>query len=203
MTRRPWLSELTARLTAGGVVAAATESMFGLLADAENPAAIERLLAIKSRGEEKGMPLLLPDRGAWARLVVEIPPLAARLADAFWPGPLTIALAAAPGMNGRLLLGGMLAVRLAGPSPAAELARAFGRALTATSANPPGEPPTADSARVRAYFASAIAEQKLSVVDVRARGGSVSTVVVVRGDELEIVRAGAIDAGDVERVARR
>jgi L-threonylcarbamoyladenylate synthase len=201
MNERAWLSPALAALSAGRVVAAPSESMFGLLADAQSPAAIEALLALKARSEEKGMPLLLPDRAAWARLVSEIPPLAARLADAFWPGALTIALPAATGLHERLVLGGMVAVRLPGPSPAAELASGFGRPLTATSANPPGEPATADPARVRRYFDAAIAEGRLSLVDVPARGGSVSTVVLVRGSELEIVRVGAIAPSEIERAA--
>jgi L-threonylcarbamoyladenylate synthase len=199
---KPWMLEALAALERGAVVAAASESVFGLLADIAHEGAIERLLRVKSRSEEKGMPVLLPDRESWGRLVVEVPPLAAQLADAFWPGPLTIALPARPGLHERLMLGGSVAARLPGASPAAELARAFGRPLTGTSANPPGSAATASSDRIRDYFADAIRQGELVVVPDPGPGGSVSTVVVVRDGSVEIVRVGAISSRDVERAAR-
>src|SRR5262245_19477563 len=126
------------RLEAGAVVAAATESFFGLLADATNAVAISALARLKPR-PDKGVPILLPNREAWRGLVVAIPPLAERLADRFWPGRLSIGLVARPEIDARLVLDGTIAVRLPGPSPAAELCARFGRPLTATSANLPGE----------------------------------------------------------------
>jgi L-threonylcarbamoyladenylate synthase len=195
-----WLSQAAERIARGGVVAAATESMFGLLADATNPSSIDRVLSLKARPDEKGILVLLPARASWADLVTEIPPPAARLADAFWPGPLTIALPAKPGLHPRLTVDGTIAVRLAGSSAAAEIARRLGRPITATSANPPGQPASADPAEVRAYFAAAIAADQLAVVDRRAPGGSVSTLVVVRGPAASIVRVGAIAASEIERV---
>lgn len=178
-------------LERGGVVAAATESFYGLLVDVTRPEAISKLLAIKRRGE-KGMPVLLPSVEAWQALVVEVPPLARRLAERFWPGALTIAVTAAGQVDERLTLGGTLGVRLPGASPAASLVRRYGRPLTATSANPPGAPATREASGVRAAFSAAIAAGDLLVYDEAGPGGSLSTVVVVRGDELDVVRVGAI-----------
>ena len=188
------------QLVQGGVVAAATESLFGLLVDATRPDALDCLFALKPRAD-KGMPLILPDRRAWLDLVVEVPEAAARLAAAFWPGPLTIALPARPELDPRLVHDGTVAVRLPGECPAAELVKSFGKPLTATSANPTGQPPTASSAVVRAAFPAAVANGRLFVMDDTARGGAPSTVVVVRGDRVEIVRPGAIRRALVERVA--
>jgi L-threonylcarbamoyladenylate synthase len=196
---KTWMAEALEALERGAIVAAASESVFGLLADAAHQDAILRLLRVKSRSEEKGIPVLLPNRESWQSLVQEIPPLAARLADAFWHGPLTIALPAAPGLPEQLLLGGSVAARLPGPSPAAELARAFGRPLTGTSANPPGEPASASADVVAGYFGDALRAGDLFVVDEPGPGGSVSTVVVVRDARVEIVRVGAISSRDVER----
>lgn len=196
-----WMREALAVLEQGGVVAAATESVFGLLADATRLEAVERVLAVKARSEEKGMPLLLPNREAWAALVLDIPPLAGCFADAFWPGALTIALPAAAGLHERILLGGTVAVRLPGDSPAARLARALGRPLTATSANPPGGAATTDPDVVARAFAPALASGALHVVREPGPRGSVSTVLVVRGDSYQIVRVGAISSREIERVA--
>jgi L-threonylcarbamoyladenylate synthase len=195
------MARALAELEAGGVVAAATESLFGLCADAACTEAITRLCLLKPRGD-KGVPLLLPDRGAWLEWVAEIPELAQRLAAAFWPGPLTIALRARPEVDPRLLEQGTIAVRLAAPCPASELARALGRTLTATSANPTGAAPTPLASGVRAHFAGAVATGRLLVVGPDAPGGPPSTVVTVRASELEMVRVGAIGRAEVERVAK-
>ena len=79
------MREALQALGRGRVVSAAAESFYGLLADAARPDAIDRLLALKPRGADKGMPLLLPSRAAWVSLVSGLPPLAQRLADALWP----------------------------------------------------------------------------------------------------------------------
>jgi len=185
------LSRAVDVLAAGGVVAAATESLFGLLADATAASAIDHLEWVKPRAD-KGMPVLLPDRRAWDSLVLEIPDAARRLADAFWPGPLTIALEARSEVDRRLVLDGTIGVRWPADSPAAELARRLGRPLTATSANPSGAPPATTAEQVRRAFADAIAAGKLFVVDEPAPGGPPSTVVVVRSERVEVVREGAI-----------
>lgn len=181
-----------------GVVAAATESLFGLLADATSPAAVARVAALKPRSD-KAFPLILPNRECWTSVAAEIPALALALADAFWPGPLTLAVPARASLDAHLVEGGTVAVRLPAASPAARLSAAFGRPLTATSANPSGSPPTADAREVRRSFAAELAAGKLFVVDEPAPGGPPSTVVVVRGEAFELVREGAIDA---ERIAR-
>lgn len=191
------------QLAAGKVVAAATESFFGLLADIGNPAAIDALCALKPRGADKGMPVLLPTRAAWAELVAgEIPTLALAFADAFWPGGLSIALPASPSVSGRVSLGGSLAVRLPGSSPAAELARRFGRPLSATSANLPGAPPTVHSAAVLAAFPEATAQGLLWVLGGQSSGAAPSTVVTVGEAEYAVVREGSIASSALEEIAR-
>jgi L-threonylcarbamoyladenylate synthase len=196
------VNDAVAALRAGQVVAAATETLFGLLADARRPEALDALFSLKARGSDKGVPLLLPARGAWELLVNEIPPLAARLADAFWPGPLSIALPARADVDARLCVEDTVAVRLPGSSPAADLARLSGLVLTATSANPPGAPAPSSAAQVCAAFERALAERALLVVDGVAAGGPPSTLVVVRGPSLRVVREGAVAAREVERLAR-
>jgi L-threonylcarbamoyladenylate synthase len=181
-------------LAAGGVIAAPTETFYGLLADATNPKAIDAVLALKPRDAGKGIGLLLPNRESWSSIVSDIPPLAATLADRFWPGPLTVVLPAAAHTDTRLTLGGAIGVRLAPASPAATLAAAFGRPLTATSANPPGEPPAGQASDVEAAFAAQIAQGSLLVVPGRSPGGLASTVVTVTGSTAKIARPGAVSA---------
>lgn len=203
------------QLASGGVVAAPTETLYGLLADATRADAVTHLLELKPRGREQGIPLILPSRAAWRALVAELPPLAEQLADAFWPGPLTIALRAAASVDARVTLDGYVAVRLPGASPAGALARELGRPLTATSANPPGAPPAQDAGAVRAAFADAVADGRLVVVGAGAgesvsegeaggmRQQSPSTVVRVNGSDLVVVRPGAISQSALRAVMEK
>lgn len=191
------------RLRAGGVVAAATESFFGLLADIANPLALEALFALKPRGADKGVPVLLPNRAAWPALVRdEIPSLAQRFADACWPGALSIALPASPRVAARVALDGSLAVRLPGASAAAELSRRLGRPLSATSANLPGAPPAQSSVEVRASFAEPIAQGALFVVTGESPGGAPSTVVAVSEADYAVARVGRVAVSVLEAIAR-
>jgi L-threonylcarbamoyladenylate synthase len=188
-----------AHLAAGGVVAAPTETFYGLLADATNPRAVDALLALKPRDAGKGIGLLLPNRESWISVVAHVPPLAARLADEFWPGPLTIALPAAANLDSRLTLAGSIGVRHGSSSLACALASAFGRPLTATSANPPGEPPAGLASDVEAAFPREIAQGALVVVPGSSPGGLASTVVTVSGTGAKIVRPGAVPAEALAR----
>lgn len=191
------------QLAAGRVVAAATESFFGLLADIGKPSAVEALFALKPRGADKGVPIILPERGAWQALVAgAVPPLAQAFASAFWPGGLSIALPAADRVAARVALDGSLAVRLPGASPAAELARRYGRPLSATSANLPGAAPAVHSDQVAAAFADAIAQGALLVVPGASPGGAPSTVVTVSEGQYAVARVGRVPIADLDAIAK-
>lgn len=197
------LDAAVAQLAAGKVVAIATESFFGLLADIGNAASIEALFSLKPRGADKGVPIVLPNREAWPALVSgDVPALARAFAAAFWPGGLSIALTAADGVSARVALDGTLAVRLPGESPAAELCRRYGRPLSATSANLPGAPPATNSQMVEESFAHAIAQGALLVVPGESPGGAPSTVLRVGEAEYAVARVGAVPVSDLERIAR-
>jgi L-threonylcarbamoyladenylate synthase len=188
------VKELVAVLESGGVVAIATESFFGLLADVTNPKALDALFSLKPRGADKSVGLILPWADAWSSLVVDVPPAAHALASTLWPGPLSIALPAASGVDVRLAPNGTIAVREPGPCPARTLARAFGRPLTATSANQPGAPPAVHDAEVTAAFGAGIESGRLVVVPGRSPGGPPSTLVVVEPGSVRVLRAGAVPA---------
>jgi tRNA threonylcarbamoyl adenosine modification protein (Sua5/YciO/YrdC/YwlC family) len=179
-------------LQRGLVVAAPTESFFGLLADIHQRPALDALFTLKPRGADRGVPLLLPDRASWSGLVVELPDLARELADAFWPGPLTIVLPASPQVDQRLLNAGTVAVRLPGPCFAADVVRAFGRPLTATSANPPSATPPTRDTEVRAAFPVPVEQGRLLVAEGAAPGGQPSTLVAVEAAGLKVLREGAV-----------
>lgn len=182
-------------LRAGGVVAIATETFFSLCADARRPSAVEAVFALKEREEPRACAVLVPSSEAWRPLVREVPNLAARLAEKFWPGPLTIALPASDDAHPNLKWRGKIAARIPGPSPALELVRAFGGPVTATSANPSGAPSSLTDDDVRTYFTG---RAGLLVVGGQAQGGMPSTVVEIGDAGARIVRPGAVPASVVE-----
>jgi L-threonylcarbamoyladenylate synthase len=183
------LAALVRVLGRGGVVACPTETWLGLLADALNEKAVERVAELKGRPADMPIALLLPDAQAVAD-VAQAPSAAARaLMEAHWPGPLTILLTAKPGLSPRITRGGKLGVRVPGPSPAADLAQAFGGPLTATSANRTGEP----SLRSVNELPVALVEGLDGVVPGVSPGGAPSTLIDATTSPMRILRAGAID----------
>jgi tRNA threonylcarbamoyl adenosine modification protein (Sua5/YciO/YrdC/YwlC family) len=143
---------------------------------------------------------VLPDRASWSTLVAEIPPAAAALASAFWPGALSIALKVRSGVDARLALDGTVAVRLPGPCPAAELARAFGKPLSATSANLPGEPPATRSEQASAAFPLAVESGRLVVVPGESPGGAPSTLVAFAAEGARVLREGRVETSRLASV---
>ncbi len=186
-------------LQLGHVVAAATESSFGLLADCAQTFALDALFALKPREIERGVPLLVPNWDAWASLVLDVPQSAARLARELWPGPLTIALPARDTVDSRLTQAGTVAVRVPGPSPAARLAKALGRPITATSANRPAESPAMTSDAVESEFASSPERGRLYVLEGTAPDDAPSTMVSIDpSGSATILREGAISTARIE-----
>jgi L-threonylcarbamoyladenylate synthase len=183
------LATLVEVLEQGGVVACPTETWLGLLADARDDAAIERVAELKGRPADMPIALLLPDATAVAEVATTPPAAALALMAAYWPGPLTILLAAKAGLSPRLTRDGKVGVRVPGPSPAGDLVRAFGHPLTATSANLTGEPPLRSADELPA----AIAQGLGGVASGVSPGGPPSTLIDTTTSPMQILRAGAIE----------
>jgi L-threonylcarbamoyladenylate synthase len=135
-------------LRAGALVAFGTETVYGLGADATNAQAVAAVFDAKGRPHFNPLICHYPDADA-AFAQVESPDIARRLADAFWPGPLTLVLPRRPDCPVDLLAGAgleTLAVRVPAHPVAAALIRAAGRPIAAPSANRSGQvsPTTAD-----------------------------------------------------------
>jgi L-threonylcarbamoyladenylate synthase len=176
-------------LREGGVVACATETYFGLLADALDSGAVDRVCALK--GRERGVPVavLLPNLQALTSISDQVSPHAWRLAQKHWPGPLTLLVRARSGLPTPLLKDGTIGVRVPGPSPALQLVQAFGGPLTATSANRSGQPAARTAQEVAQTFSGGLA----AIVGTAAPGGLASTIIDTTGPELVVVRQGAIE----------
>jgi L-threonylcarbamoyladenylate synthase len=188
-------------LRAGGVVAYPTETFYGLGALATDSAAVARLAAAKLRPDDKPLPLLAADLAQVARVVSRLEPLAQALADAFWPGPLTLVLPAAAGLAPEITAGtGTVAIRIPGSEVARRLAALAGGAIVSTSANLSGEPPPAAPFDLSPVLLARID----GVLDAGvAPGGLPSTIVVPSRGEVSVVREGAIPLDRVLAIARR
>jgi L-threonylcarbamoyladenylate synthase len=182
------LGALVKILERGGVVACPTETWLGLLADARNERAVERVAELKGRPADMPIAVLVPDIEAIAEIAMPPSIEATALIRRHWPGPLTILLRAKPGLSPRLSKDGKIGVRAPGPSPAAELTRAFGHALTATSANRTGEPPLRSIDELTPALAGAL-DAKVPGI---SPGGAPSTIVDSTTTPMTLVRPGAV-----------
>jgi L-threonylcarbamoyladenylate synthase len=185
-------------LRAGGLVALPTDTVYGIAVDLATPGGVERLVAAKNRPPDKGVMLLLAEPGQAAEVGIW-GEAAQALANAFWPGGLTLVLPQIPGLTlPAALTGGTptVGVRLPDhPAPRA-LAAALGP-LPTTSANVSG--------RAEARDAGEIVEQLGDAVDLvldggPAHGGPPSTVVDLSHDRPTILRAGAVPIDRIEAV---
>jgi L-threonylcarbamoyladenylate synthase len=189
-----------ALLRTGSVVAIPTETVYGLAADATNPDAVARIYAAKGRPSFN--PLIAHVSGAeMAAKHVEIPPLAHRLIDAFWPGPLTLVLPRKPESPiAAIVTAGLptLAVRCPDhPVPQALIA-ALGRPLAAPSANASGRISATRAEHVLKTLGGRI---PLIIDGGRCRGGIESTIVAVDGDHLRLLRPGGVPREALEAFA--
>ena len=173
----------------GGVVAYATDTLYGLAVDPRSDAAVERLFTVKGRDERVAIPLIAASLEQ-AEAVGVLGHTEMLLASAFWPGPLTIVVPARPGLSARVLAGGdTVAVRVPAHEVARTLAAASGHAVTSTSANRSGQAPPTSAAEIDSSLASHLD----AVLDSGpAPGGSPSTIVKAVGARVELLRAGAI-----------
>lgn len=182
------LTALVEVLRRGGVLACPTETWLGLLADARRDEAIERVAELKGRPAEMPIALLLPSVESVAEVALTPSAEAQALMAAHWPGPLTILLPARPELSPRLVKEGKVGVRVPGDSPAAELCRAFGHPLTATSANLSGEPPVRSADELPTAFARKLAAS----VPGASPGGPPSTLIDATLSPMRVLREGPI-----------
>jgi L-threonylcarbamoyladenylate synthase len=175
-------------LLAGGLVVLPTETVYGLAALASDPAATRALFDRKGRGADVPVAVLCADTEQAMALADGRPPLATELADAHWPGPLTMVLPRRPGLGWVL---GEPTDTIGLRCPDHDLVRALAARvgpLATTSANRHGLP-TPESA-------TEAAEQLLGEVDLVLDGGQLSgtpsTVVDLTGDTPRILRQGGV-----------
>ena len=180
----------------GGVVALPTDTLYGLAADPFSAAGVARVFAVKGRAAEQALPLIAADAAQAAEHLGRLPPAGQRLAERFWPGPLTLLVAAPRGLARGVTGGtGKVGVRVPADAVARAICAETGRPITATSANVSGEPPTPDPDQVERTLGDRI---DLLIDTGMTPGGAASTIVDVTGADPVLVRAGAISWDDIQ-----
>lgn len=187
----------------GGVLAYPTETVYGFGGAADHNS-VESLVKLKGRPAGKPFLLLIAGSDMLARLDLQLPPAASRMAARHWPGPLTLVL---PGGERRVparLRGpeGGIAVRWT-PHPALQrLIRAYGDPITSTSANRPGVPPAVSAGEIVQQWSDAMARGILRVLDGgRLAPSPPSTVVDCTGRHPRVIRPGAVAASALRESA--
>ncbi len=189
------LAQALAELRAGHLVVIPTETVYGLAADAENSAAVNKIFALKGRPATRPLIVHVPSLDHLDRWVSQIPAYAYDLAQAFWPGPLSLVLRRSTRVPDAVT-GGQDSVALRVPAHALtlDLLRAFNGGVAAPSANRYGRISPTKPAHVQAQFG----KQTPYIVDGGpCRGGIESTIVSCLGTQPLILRPGMITAAQV------
>jgi L-threonylcarbamoyladenylate synthase len=186
-------------IRAGGLLILPTDTIYGVAADLWQPRAVEALYAAKQRPPERAIPILLADPADMAQVALDVPEMAQRLAVAFWPGPLTIAVPKRPQIPPVVSSLPTVGVRIPDHNAARAVIRACGGALAVTSANLSGQPGALTAAEAARALGGAVA----LVLDGGAcPGGAASTVVEVSRGALRVLRPGPLDEETLRRALR-
>jgi L-threonylcarbamoyladenylate synthase len=192
-------SEIARALEAGALVIYPTDTLYAIGCRALDGAAVLRLREAKGRERDKALPVIAADVAQAQSLVSRWSGEAQRLAEAFWPGPLTLVLPAADALPSSLLAGARtIAVRVPASDIACALARLAGP-LVSTSANLAGERPCITVDLALAAFPKAALAFDAGLLD-----GAPSTIVDLTGPggAFTILREGRISEGSIESVLR-
>jgi len=190
------IDSAAAALRQGKLVAFPTETVYGLGADAENVAAVSRIFSVKRRPADHPLIVHIASLADLPRWTSHVPAAAQRLAEACWPGPLTLLLHKAPGVPSATT-GGLdsIGVRVPAHPVALALLRSFGGGIAAPSANRFG--------RVSPTCAAHVQEDLGDDVDVLLDGGACrvgveSTIVDLTRDVPVLLRPGGITVEAIE-----
>ena len=182
----------------GELVAFPTETVYGLGANAQNPAAVRKIFEAKGRPSNHPVIVHLDSPRFLHRWVREVPETATKLAERFWPGPLTMVMARAPNVHD-IVTGGQdtVAIRVPSHPMAQQLLTAFGGGIAAPSANRYGKLSPTRAEHVR--------EELGDVVKVILDGGECqigleSTIVSFEGQNVRLLRPGGVTAAQIRQV---
>ncbi|MBV8342006.1 MAG: threonylcarbamoyl-AMP synthase, partial [Gammaproteobacteria bacterium] len=176
----------------GELVAFPTETVYGLGANAQNPAAVRKIFEVKGRPTDHPVIVHLDSPRYLHRWVREVPANATRLAEAFWPGALTMVMPRAASVHD-VITGGQdtIAIRVPAYPMAQQLLTAFGGGIAAPSANRHGRLSPTRAEHVREEFGDAV---RVILDGGECQIGLESTIVAFEGASVRLLRPGSITA---------
>jgi L-threonylcarbamoyladenylate synthase len=183
----------------GDLVAFPTETVYGLGANAQNPAAVRKIF--EAKGRPLGHPVIvhLDSPKFLHRWVSEVPAVATRLAERFWPGPMTLVMPRAANVHD-IVTGGQdtVAVRVPAHPMAQQLLTAFGGGIAAPSANRFGRLSPTRAEHVRDELGDAM---RVVLDGGECQIGLESTIVACQGGQVRLLRPGAVTASQLREIA--
>lgn len=194
--RSDGLAHAQRAVAANQCVVLPTDTVYGIAADAFSPQAVATLLASKGRGRSMPPPVLIPRVQTLDGLATDVHPDARKLAEAFWPGGLTLIFRAQPSLTwdlGDTL--GTVALRMPDDRLALDLLTLTGP-LAVSSANRTGSPAATTGAEAYAQLADSVEVY----LEGGPRSGTASTIVDATGEELVVVRSGSISLAQLQEV---
>lgn len=187
-----WAAE---QVVAGRIIAFPTDTVYGVAASLGRTEALRRVYAIKGRPLDRPLPVLLASVDALSRVAHHVDPKVAQLVERYWPGPLTVVVPAREGMPDEVLgPGGTIGTRVPNHPIAIRLLEQAGGALAVTSANRSGAAPACSAPEAAEALGDAL---DLLVDGGPTPGGVPSTVVAIEGDDLVVLREGAISGDEL------
>ena len=182
----------------GELVAFPTETVYGLGANAQNPAAVRKIFEAKGRPSNHPVIVHLDSPRFLHRWVREVPDSAMKLAERFWPGPLTMVMPRGPNVHD-VVTGGQdtVAIRVPSHPMAQQLLTAFGGGIAAPSANRYGRLSPTRAEHVREEFGEQI---KVILDGGECQIGLESSIIAFQGPSVRLLRPGAITATQIRQV---
>jgi tRNA threonylcarbamoyl adenosine modification protein (Sua5/YciO/YrdC/YwlC family) len=173
----------------GQLVVLPTDTVYGVAADAFDPAAVKSLLQAKGRGRDMPPPVLVSSATTIDALAVNVPEYARTLVERFWPGPLTLVCHQQSSLQWDLGdTRGTVAIRMPDHEIARELLERTGP-LAVSSANTTGSPAATDADEAERM----LGEEVEVIIDAGAAGGGeASTIIDVTGEQGRVLRRGAL-----------
>jgi len=187
----------TLAIRRGNLIILPTDTVYGIGADAFDPAAVRKLLTAKGRGREMPPPVLVSSAVTLDALAVGVPQWARALVEEFWPGPLTLVCTQQASLQWDLGdTRGTVAVRMPDHSVALEILERTGP-LAVSSANVTGRPAATDADQAAEMLGHAV---EAIVDDGPTPGETPSTIIDVTGEQGRVLRPGALSTDDLNKV---
>ncbi len=194
-------------LSSGKVVAVPTETVYGLIASALHPEAVDRIFEIKGRAADKPLALAAKSLDDALDYVPDMSPLARRIARRAWPGPITLVHSLthpdsvihrlADSVKAAVIPVGKIGLRVPANELTQQIMRLCAGPIVMTSANTSGDNDATNAQQV----ADAIGDRTDLILDAGpSELGKASTVIEVAGNEIKMLREGAVDRATVERL---